>query len=428
LKEKLTTITDYELELNINNNNNEPKILDLLQLKLKQKLSPIIAELASKNYRTVTELLEDLAFQYICKTFFVDLGWSPETDEEFTLASFIKENNLSRQHKKLILTLLRRLVQRGILIELSGTGSGRAERNFVFKSIRAPPSETTICDTIIDIQTILADHPEFGQEVSCIDYFGSYLLDGICGKASGLSILFPDETDTLKYPFAAKSLYENSYIMKSTKVVPATEGMLDYVQYLRNNKNAGDKIRILEIGGGTGGTTVPFFQAIASSDPLLFRHIHYTFTDISSFLVGQTKGIITSKFPDFLPNIEFTSLDIEISPFDQGFEPNSYDLILAADVFHATEFLGDTLDHTRALLEDDGLLVLGELFQSRMLVEISFGLTSGWWRWGDDIRTHSSPLLSPGEWDSLLKQRGFEDSFSVGDGTYGIIFAQADKK
>jgi len=361
-------------------------------------------------------MIENLAFSYVCYALFVDLEWKPEPGHEFTLASFMEENKVKRRSKKLMLALLKRLVQKGLLIELG------KER---FKLLQAPPSETVLEANIKDINTTLSSYPVVLQEMKSTNYCGSHLSSVLCGRETGLNILFPDEKDSLKYPYGAKSLYENSYLMKITKVIPAVEGIIETINFLLNNSNQ-DTIRILEIGGGTGGTTIPLFNAIKEKNPQLFQRIHYTFTDISNFFIGQTKTHISSLFPELGSNIEFTTLDIENIPTEQGFEANSFDIVLAADVFHATEFLSDTVKHTRSLLKSDGLLVLGEIFQSLVSLELMFGLTGGWWRWGDSIRPQLSPLLSPKEWDYLLKENGFPDSFSVGDGRCGIIFAQAD--
>ena len=63
----------------------------------------------------------------------------------------------------------------------------------------------------------------------------------------------------------------------------------------------------------------------------------------------------------------FKMLDIEHSPTPQGFEAYSYDLVIAANVIHATSSLQTTLENTRQLLKPGGLLILVEITQPKPL-------------------------------------------------------------
>jgi len=76
-------------------------------------------------------------------------------------------------------------------------------------------------------------------------------------------------------------------------------------------------------------------------------------------------------------------------------------------------------------LKPGGVIVLGEIFQSNMFLDITFGLTEGWWRFADEFRSNS-PLIHNAEWEQVLKKYGCVDAFSVSNGKYGVVFAQAD--
>jgi len=243
------------------------------------------------------------------------------------------------------------------------------------------------------------------------------------GKESGLNILFPHESSP-NFELAAKKFYENSLSMKYYKLLPTITGVTRHAELLLSTGlNSVEKpIQILEIGGGTGGTTLPLLRSLIKQG----LPFHYTFTDISYFFVAKTKALILGEFPH--ASVEYKLFDVEKRPETEGIEVGFYDIVIAADVFHATEYLSDTLTHTRETLKDGGLLVLGEVFQSTMFLEISFGLAGGWWRWGDENRKHNSALLLPAEWNAILKENGFQDSFSVGHPFYGVVFALADSK
>ena len=102
----------------------------------------------------------------------------------------------------------------------------------------------------------------------------------------------------------------------------------------------------------------------------------------------------------------FKMLDIEHSPTPQGFEAYSYDLVIAANVIHATSSLQTTLENTRQLLKPGGLLILVEITQPKplRLSNMAAGL-SGWWNSQDGRR--NGPLVTPEVWHSLLRKSGF---------------------
>jgi ubiquinone/menaquinone biosynthesis C-methylase UbiE len=56
--------------------------------------------------------------------------------------------------------------------------------------------------------------------------------------------------------------------------------------------------------------------------------------------------------------IEFKKLNIEEDPSEQGFESNSYDLVIASQVLHATKNINRTLANVRKLLRRGGKLLL----------------------------------------------------------------------
>ncbi len=122
-------------------------------------------------------------------------------------------------------------------------------------------------------------------------------------------------------------------------------------------------------------------------------------------------------------------LDIERDPAEQGFEGRRYDLVVAANVLHATRDLRQTLSHARQLLAPGGLLAIVEQLARRRWVDVTFGLTEGWWRFADlDLRpTH--PLLDGKQWLELLSETGWQDAALIEPGAplqQAVILAQAD--
>lgn len=173
----------------------------------------------------------------------------------------------------------------------------------------------------------------------------------------------------------------------------------DFLQLLGHNKPT---LRVLEIGAGTGGTTGTILSGLQSQYGERL-YCKYTYTDISP-------GFFTAAQQRFRDNdgIEYKVLDISKDPVAQGFQTGSYDLILAANVLHATPKLSETLANVRKLLNPhSGRLLLQELNPIAKCVNFIFGMLPGWWLGADDNRL-SEPYISPDRWERELQAAGFK--------------------
>ena len=159
----------------------------------------------------------------------------------------------------------------------------------------------------------------------------------------------------------------------------------------------GERLRILEVGGGTGGTTGFIL-------PVLPEHCtEYVFTDVSARFTAQAQH----KFAHY-PFAQCRTLDIERDPLEQGFDPHSFDLIIASGGLHATKDLRKTLDHVKQLLGSGGTLAIAEPTHPWLNITLIFGLLKGWWLFDDDVR-RDEPCISQESWSSLLHDAGFSD-------------------
>ncbi|MCG6895172.1 MAG: methyltransferase, partial [Desulfobacteraceae bacterium] len=180
------------------------------------------------------------------------------------------------------------------------------------------------------------------------------------------------------------------------------ENVASYIEsrLAESGRETGGRLRIIEIGAGTGGTTVPVLEAIRDHG----ERLRYTFTDIGEGFVRRGKKAFR-KF-DFM---EFGTLDIEQEVTGQGYEAGAYDLAIAANVLHAAKNVGQALRHVKLLLKTNGLLVLNETIRKSDFSTLTFGLLDGWWRYEDEAdRLPGSPLLDRWLWERILRQEGFQ--------------------
>ena len=175
------------------------------------------------------------------------------------------------------------------------------------------------------------------------------------------------------------------------------------VRKFRNHK----RIRILELGAGTGGMSTSILHAIKRYG----QAIEYHYTDISQRYIRFGKQRYGSKFPF----MKFSILDLEADVNDQGYSPGSFDIVFAAHVVHATKNTKDTLQNIKKLLSPKGIIVLNEVTKFQTFASLTCGLLDGWWSYEDkDIRIRHSPLLSTGQWQDRLTNLGFRNVTNIG--------------
>ncbi len=163
----------------------------------------------------------------------------------------------------------------------------------------------------------------------------------------------------------------------------------------------GVSIRVFEIGAGTGATSAHVFDALA---PFGAAISEYCFTDVSrAFLIKAEL-----RFKDRVPSLSTALFDVEKSPAVQGIATGRYDLVIAANVLHATTDIDRTLRHVRDTLAPGGALLLNETSRATLFTHVTFGLLDGWWRFSDEERRiPGTPSLSPAAWQAALEDAGF---------------------
>ncbi|MFJ4972175.1 SDR family NAD(P)-dependent oxidoreductase [Streptomyces sp. NPDC088755] len=163
---------------------------------------------------------------------------------------------------------------------------------------------------------------------------------------------------------------------------------------LLTTARAAEGLRVLEIGGGTGITTGQVIPELAADG----RGHRYLFTDISdAFTARAARRYAEHSW------FGTARLDIERTPAEQGVELGAFDVVIAANVLHATSDLRQTLEHVRSLLAPGGLLLLAEITTPSLDFALTYGLLMG--SVTDSDRTRSAPFLSRNGWEYRLTEQ-----------------------
>ena len=165
------------------------------------------------------------------------------------------------------------------------------------------------------------------------------------------------------------------------------------------------KIRILEIGAGTGGTTakiLPMLQEFSDNIE------EYCYTDLSKvFLMHAEK-----HYQPQLSTLTTKIFDVSNPLAAQSIEKQHYDFVIATNVLHATPNIRETLRNSKAALKSQGIILLNEISQWSLFSHLTFGLLEGWWLHEDtSLRITGSPGLSAEQWLSILTEEGFKCGF-----------------
>lgn len=204
---------------------------------------------------------------------------------------------------------------------------------------------------------------------------------------------------------------------------PGSKGTYPKVErYLSMLSHKSPDLEYLEIGAGTGGCTRPALEGLSGYGNRRYpRFKSYTYTDVSSGFFEQA----AKKFSSCADMMEFSKLDIEQDPTIQpGFEERQFDVIIAANVLHATYDMSRTISHVRKLLRPGGKLILLEVTHSMPSLSLVFGNLPGWWNCVEPWREYG-PLLNEGQWRDVLTKHDFADLDACSPDVSDPLFEQA---
>ena len=342
-----------------------------IEQQLSQSLTELVATVDQKSSSQSAASLEELSIEYIVQAL-LELGWPYLVGDRFTTEAASQRLGIVPSHRRLFKRMLEIIASEGIV------RSDQQEWQVLQTLAPVNPSEK--------IPTQIGQYPDAVAELTLLKRCGSQLSEVLRGTLAPVQLVFPSGDLT-----TATQLYQDTPTAKvmNTIVQQAIAKAIEKVPQQRG-------IRLLEIGAGTRGTTSYILPHLNPNQT------EYIFTDIGKLFTSKAQ----EKFREY-PFLRYEALDIEVDPTTQGFEAHQYDVIIAANVLHATSSMKQTLTNVRKMLAPGGLLVLLEVTSRQRWLDLVFGLLEGWWKFQDRELRPDYPLLSRTTWKQLLSEMGF---------------------
>ncbi|KAL3957170.1 hypothetical protein ACCO45_007748 [Purpureocillium lilacinum] len=254
-------------------------------------------------------------------------------------------------------------------------------------------------DTLEMVQEWRASQPADNNDMNILHAMGKNLVDIVRGTTLPLRVLTQD------------GMLDRLYV----EGLGAQDGNVDLAAMVKQLSHQHPRMRIVEVGAGTGGTTRAVLDALGN------QYTSYTYTDISTGFFDNARTV----FGHHGSKLVFKTLNIENNPADQGFTDGTFDMVVSSNCLHATRSLGETLRHCRQLLRPGGRLVLLEITRDFLPTQLVMSTLPGWFLGIDDGRVWA-PTVSVERWDELLKANGFSGvDISSTPSFCSVIVAQA---
>ncbi|MEU2512373.1 SDR family NAD(P)-dependent oxidoreductase [Streptomyces syringium] len=224
-----------------------------------------------------------------------------------------------------------------------------------------------------------------GPEAAVFGLCGRWLPDVLTGRCDPLELMFSESGRHL-----IEELYTSSAQCWAGNLLFAT-----CLESLVGLWPAGRPLRILEVGAGTGSTTAAVLPHLPQ------QRVQYVFTDVSEAFFPRARARLAAY--DF---VEYRTLDLDRDPAEQGWYEGSFDIVIAANVLHATQDVRRSLHHLAHLLADGGYLFAQEVHDVTAYALV-FGLLTSFWNRTDIEERPTTPLLPQDRWHELLLESGF---------------------
>ncbi|MFP2926702.1 SDR family oxidoreductase [Pyxidicoccus sp. 3LG] len=234
-------------------------------------------------------------------------------------------------------------------------------------------------------------HPGFEGLYQFLDHCVAHYPDALTGRIEAISVLYPGGSSDFLNACERRTVQYRSEHLYIALLAEALQRL--------GRASPGRRLRILEVGGGRALATFQLLEALAGVD------VEYCFTDLGRTFVDDARAEAARR--GLSDRMSFGVLDVSRDVSAQGYTPESFDVVVAFNVVHATRDVALTVRNLRAMLAPGGTLALVEAVRTARWETLTWGLAEGWWYYDDTLRK-DSPLLTLDVWEGLLEREGFE--------------------
>lgn len=283
-------------------------------------------------------------------------------------------------HEKLVQQLYN-VLRDGMLVATSHCGLVRSDKPV------DPTSSTRL------LEEINTKAPQHASEHSLLHITGSKLADCLTGAADPLNLLFRSK--------ANRDLLAEVYL-NGPMYAAISRLLCSFLGNAFSGRQSSGTFQILELGGGTGGTTGHVLDYLVRSG-IPFT---YTFSDVSGSFVAAARKKFAGR-----PYMEYQVIDIEKEPTDSLI--GKFHAVISTNCIHATRNLEISTGNIHKMLRPDGFVALVEFTRNMYWFDLVFGLLEGWWLF-EDGRQHV--IASEHFWNTSMHKAGFQHvSWTDGD-------------
>ncbi|MGG4460874.1 amino acid adenylation domain-containing protein [Brevibacillus porteri] len=339
---------------------------------------------ASVDVEVVTQFLMEadrVSTAYMCRTL-EHMGMFSQVGESTSIAELMDRFQIHPRYQTLLAHWLEVLAEEGLL-EKQAAGT--------YVSLRS--LREGVPDAVLSASSL---RTEAARELEAVFRRGYPLFIGLLtGELDPLELFLADDAFLTPAGLSRFDLTQEFY----SSLAGAVFGSIV-------NHHPSDKtLRVLELGTRAGSLT----QTLVSTLPA--ERSRYLYVDESSFFTDRAKKEWGEQAP-----LEYGQLDMNVAPLAQGYDPHSFDVIVADNTLHRSRDIGKTLAYLKGLLAPGGLLFLVESTRNSRLLLTTVGFfEDGFSHLEDERKANYLPLLTVEQWRAGLEQQGFANVLAIPD-------------